>query len=368
MSFDAEIRSTLDPNILIKTLHRTVWRDEAVREVKDSLEGHVHKIPFAADLADSYNDIFNDGNVVRGAYVPFEPNATENMIYQNFNCPYGEGQKADTTVNGVAYDRIRVPDQGFIGYPFAGGNELHFYVKDGTDSWLWVRDCPPVQKLGWSAGLNMNGSSEQFLGYINFGTNFDWTAQNFSEQFWFKLDPLLVSTYAFHSAVKHFYPTRLPVSNPNKILKMYTIDASNFYTIELDLTDFKVLIDFCKAGVHTKRESAGAVNLSGWNHLAYTWAFTTPTLSPRLNDVAFVTSTKTGLGAVTGASARPSYGGYAGAPSTRGFNGQIGYIIYYKHSTVLTTAEMTNLYNWGTKFAMSNKRPYIIPYVLLSQT
>jgi hypothetical protein len=364
MSFDAEIRASLDPSTLLKTLHRTVWRSEAVREVKDSLEGHVHKIGFAADLGDNYTENFNDGNVTRGTYVPYEPNATDSYVYQNFNCPYGTGQKNDLTVNSVAYDRLPIPDQGFLGSNF----NFQFYCLDGSDSWLWVRDCPPVQKLGWSAGLNQNGSHGQFLAFDSFGTVFDWTAQNFSEQFWFKLDPSIPSTFAFHSAVKHLYPTRLPVSNPNKILKMYTIDASNFYTIELDLTDFKILIDFCKAGVYTKRESAGSVNLTGWNHLAYTWAFTTPTLSPRLNDVAFVTSTKTGLGAVTGAATRPSYGGYGGAPSTRDFNGQIGYMIYYKHSTVLTTAEMTNLYNWGTKYAVSGKRPYIIPYALLAQT
>jgi len=236
------------------------------------------------------------------------------------------------------YSPGTVPQAGNIVYSntFGGSSGLtvittkkcYYAVPDMQNSWSWAIGVhPPIFQNGWSISLNRNGASNQFIYYDNFGTDFDFTSQNFSMGFW-------------------FYPTDLSNTGTKRTLVARRIDASNKYAVEIDNSTNKLYMVMKVGGVATKRQYDTPLTTNTWYYFNATWE-TTPTLSIKVNNNADISSTLSE--ASVPSDTKIYFGSYPGATNTQDFNGYLAYPHYYKHSTVLTTAERTSLYNYGTR-------------------
>jgi hypothetical protein len=144
----------------------------------------------------------------------------------------------------------------------------------------------------------------------------------------------------------------------------YKIDNNNNWTIEIDDSDNKLFATVEVAGTETKRQYDTPLVVDNWYYINMTWVFGGPTVSLKVNDQADTSSAKgTGIaGAGTGQS-KVMFGSYSTSDSTRDFKGYLAFPIYYKHSTVLTTAERTSLYNYNTK--SDTTKPFILGFAKL---
>lgn len=230
-----------------------------------------------------------------------------------------------------------VPQQGNLVYSntFGGtgvstsNKKCYYAVLDGTNSWEWnVGHHPPSMKGGNSIGLNTSTqANQQFIYYTDFGTDFDFTANNLSFGFW-------------------IYPKVLPTTG-NHIIMVRRIDANNTLRIEWDDADAKLFGQLKIGGTESNRQYDTALAINTWNYINGTCSFSGPTLSLKVNNNADTASVKGFVGAPTNANLH--FGGYGGLSQERFFQGYLAMPMWYKHSTVLTTAERTSLYTFNTK-------------------
>lgn len=175
--------------------------------------------------------------------------------------------------------------------------------------------------------------------------DFYWIRQNFTESIW-------------------FYAQDLSDSGADRVLKINTFDDNNYHSYMIDNADNKLFIEFVKGGVATRLESTVAVTANAFHHLVVTWSHSTPTIAARLDDVAMTSSAKVGHAAI--AWHKPCYGGYPRMMYHEQLMGLIDVHMYYKHDTVLTTGEMTNVKNNNSKYAMSGGRVPCISGAVMS--
>jgi hypothetical protein len=214
----------------------------------------------------------------------------------------------------------------------SGTKKCYYAVPSGTASWDWnIGFHPPSIKSGNSIPLNLaSSSSNQFIYYDMFGTDLDFTAQNFSIGFW-------------------IYPTDLSDTGKHRFVAGRNIDANNYSLMEIDNTDNKLFSEIKVGGVSTKRQYDTALAINNWYYINQTWQ-TTPTLSLKVNNNADTTTTKSAdAGPVPNGLHFGSYGDSPNQGDVSDFQGYLAFPIYYKHSTVLTTAERTSLYNYNTR-------------------
>jgi hypothetical protein len=207
--------------------------------------------------------------------------------------------------------------------------KCYYAVLDGTASWDWnIGFHPPSMKNENSIALNVGGTSnEQFIYYDEFGTDFDFTANNLSFGFW-------------------IYPTFIPTA-ANKTVMIRRIDANNTLRIEIDDADGKLFGQLRIGGAESNRQYDTALVANTWYYVSGTCAFGGPTLSLKVNDNADTSSVKS-FGAAS-PDTKLYFGGYGGQTVTRFFEGYLAFPMWYKHSTVLTSGERTSLYNYNTK-------------------
>lgn len=182
---------------------------------------------------------------------------------------------------------------------------------------------------------------------ISHEATYYWIRQNFSESIW-------------------FYATDLTDSGKDRVIKIDTFDDNNYHSYMIDSADNKLFIEFVKGGSATRLESTVAVTANAWHHLAVTWEHGTPTIKGRLDDVAMVASAKVGHAPI--AYHKPCFGGYPRMLYHEQFVGLIDLHMYYKHDTVLTTGEMTNVKNNNSKYSMSGGRVPCISGAVMSAT
>ena len=244
------------------------------------------------------------------------------------------------------YEDGTVPQSGNIVYSntFGGSGptqptkRCYYAAPDGVENWDWrVAFHPPSVKYGDSISLNVGTNTNQFVYYDGFGTDFDFTAQNFSLGFW-------------------IYPTDLSNSGSNRLVAYYRVDSNNAWRIEIDDADNKLFGSFKLGGSETKRQYDTPLTADNWYYINLTWQFTTPTLSLKVNNNADTSSTK--VPDTTATQNKLHFGSYPGATTAQDFKGYLAFPIYYKHSTVLTTAERTSLYNYNTK--SNTTKPFVL--------
>jgi concanavalin A-like lectin/glucanase superfamily protein len=195
-----------------------------------------------------------------------------------------------------------------------------------TNGATWAK-VPIAPSISGAISLNIGSNSGQFIYYDEFGTDFAFNAQNFSFGIW-------------------IYPTDLS-STEDILIAHYSVDGSNEWAIQIDGSDNKVWAFVEDAGVSTKREYSIPVTENNWYYINITWIESTQTLSLKVNDQADQASTKADNTGVPTLDAL----WFGGTPvdQVADFKGYIMMPIYYKHSTVLTTAERTSLYLYNTK-------------------
>lgn len=207
--------------------------------------------------------------------------------------------------------------------------KCYYAVKDGTSSWDWnVGHHPTSMKNENSIALNVGTqANQQFIYYDEFGTDFDFTANNLSFGFW-------------------ICPTTLPTT-ANQTLMIRRIDANNTLILEIDDADAKVFGQLKIGGTESNREVNLALSANNWYYINGTCSFGGPTLSLKVNDNADTSSSK-GF-AASSPDTKLYFGGYGGQTESRFYQGYLAFPMWYKHSTVLTTGERTSLYNYNTK-------------------
>ena len=207
--------------------------------------------------------------------------------------------------------------------------KCYYAVLDGNNDWDWnIGFHPPSMKNENSLALNINGTSQkQFLYYDEFGTDFDFTANNLSFGFW-------------------IYLVALP-SGSNTFVMMRRIDSNNSIRLEIDEADNKLFGSYTVGGVSSKRQYDTALSINTWYYISGTCDFSGPTLSLKVNDNADTSSTKVIDSAP--ADDKLYFGGRGGGTQERFFRGYLAFPMWYKHSTVLTSGERTSLYNYNTK-------------------
>lgn len=234
--------------------------------------------------------------------------------------------------------------RGDIDYVYVWNNDLtvsevEAFVRNGT--------IPQTGAIVYSniLRLPLASKNETLPVAVSHEADFYWPRQNFSESIW-------------------FYATDLTNSGAKRVLKIYTHDDNNRHSYMIDNIDNKLFVEFVKGGVATRLESTVAVTANAWHHLVVTWSFTTPTIAARLDDVAMTSSAKVGHSAI--AYHKPCFGGYPRMMYHEQFMGLIDVHMYYKHDTVLTTGEMTNVKNNNSKYSMSGGRVPCISGAVMS--
>ena len=132
-AFDPEVRQGVDPRSVVYATQRVLYRDEHLRDTKETFEGHVKKIKAQVDMALANHYSLNVSDVIRGAYGLYEPNVTDCYLYQMFTIAGGLGTIKYDIIGGSKYRSIPIADQGLL---MNSAIEMRYYSPweyyDGT--------------------------------------------------------------------------------------------------------------------------------------------------------------------------------------------------------------------------------------------
>jgi len=336
MSFSQDIRASGNYRRQFSKQKRRLQLSEIPKADIDSLQEHVNELRAQIHAADGVNTSAIVGSVPLGPHdYIFEPDYNEVKLRCNFNDMNGRGNYLFQTLNSVNYYSLELANEANPAL-----STLYYYIPEtevGTVShinnfdefWHWQANKRPTSmQSGNSIYLNEFGvTTKQFLGIPTVSTNFTFTTNNLSLGFW-------------------IYPTDLTNSGSDKFVAGRQIDSSNRWAIFIDDADTKLKIIMKVGGTETKRKYNTALTANNWYFICTTWQFGGPTLVLKANNQADTSHTdSTSYPSIDGL----YFGSYPGATTAQDFNGFITGITYYKHSTVLTSGEMTSLYTYNTK-------------------
>jgi hypothetical protein len=164
------------------------------------------------------------------------------------------------------YESNTIPQTANIVYSndFGGsGNGLakkkcYYAVPDGAANWDWIFGNYPNQYINSDAiPLNVN-TTGQFLYYDEFGTDFDFTANNANFGLW-------------------IYPVSLPSSRgTNDLVMARRVDANNSIRIEIASADNKIFGEYRVGGSSSKRQYDTALAINTWYYVNCTLDFSGP--------------------------------------------------------------------------------------------
>ncbi len=339
MSFSSDIRATKNFNRQFGKEKRRIQLSEIPKSDIDSMQQHVIEMRTYAHFLDVVNTTENIHDVPIGPNdYYFEPDYNTVKIRTLFRDVNGIGMNGSNnifqTINGVNYYSAELFDQA------ASSSRLWYSVAQsvvGTSNnifntdklWKWnVGFHPPQLEHGNSLSLNVGTNTKQMFYVSDLGSNFDFTAEEFTIGFW-------------------IYPTALPQPTDDEAQVAYRrIDSSNRWSIEIDEDDNKLYAIVRVAGVETKRQYDTPLTINNWYFITLSWDDTGPSLILKVNDNADTSSTKvSGTGTTT---AGLYFGSWPGAGTSNDFKGYLTGMTYY-NDTVLSSTEKTNLMNHNTK-------------------
>lgn len=328
MSFSQDIRSSGNFQELFGKQRRRINKSEVSKDDLSTLQHHVNNIRTQIDWAYLYDNVDNvNSNAIGPFSFIFEPDLTEVKAWNTFTSILGDGIRLSQTLNGTSYDAIDIGDANN-----ATSSTKNCYYATPTGSlyqFINVGFHPSQLRQVNSIAINRFNESNSFFYYDNFGTDFDFTAQNFSMGFW-------------------FYPTNLVDTGQDRILAHYRVDANNKWVVAIDNSDNKLFMLVKNGGVSTVRQYDTAISTNTWYYFNNTWTAGTNTLSIKVNDNADTASGKTDP-PTNSTISKLFFGSYPGITSGGDFIGYICLPHYYKHNTILTGTERTSLYNYGTR-------------------
>lgn len=340
MSFSQDIRASGGFNRQFGREKRRIQLSEIPKSDIDTMQQHVVEIRTYAHFVDLVNSLDNISSVPTGPNdYYFEPDYSTVKLRSNFGDVGGIGTEEFHTLNGVNYYSLELYDQ-------ASTNSRLWYsvcqdnvgttdqIFDTDKLWEWnVGFHPTSIKQGNSIRLNAGtGHTKEMLYVSNLASNFNFTAQRFSMGFW-------------------IYPTELDSVSGSRVVAHRFIDASNEWAILIDPSDNILYAVVEVAGVATKRQYSTPLTTDNWYFVCITWNTTGPVLTLKVNDAADAATTKIDT---TGSTVDGLYfGSYPGAAVGEDFAGYFTGLTYYQHGTVLTSGEMTSLYTYNTKSAIT---------------
>lgn len=337
MSFSQEIRSTGNFNSIFQKEKRRLQLSEVPKSDIDTLQEHVVDIRHQVHFTELIHDQINIKDVPTGPNdYYFEPDYSTVKIRDKFMDVYGIGTYANKTINSLSFDSLQLFDQA------ATGCQHWFCIPHATNEtfnandsllWDWQPGFIPKPNMpqGNSISLNIPSNTKQFYYIDNIGTtNFDFTATNFSLGFW-------------------IYPTDVSNTGSPRAVAYRFIDSNNKWVVSID-TDGILFVTFKVGGVVTRRQYSTPLTANSWYFVCFTWTSGGPTLVLKVNNNADAASVKTET--TTNTATNLFFGSYAGATVAEDFKGYLTGITYYR-STVLSAGEMTSLYTYNTKSAIT---------------
>ncbi len=343
MSFSQDIRATGNFQRQFQKEKRRLQISEVPKSDIDTLQEHVVDIRTQIHFTDAADNKENVKDIQLGPNdYYFEPDYSTVKIRTLFRDIAGKGVYAKRTLNAKDYDTLELRNQAATGDVFRyaiPSKTNQEYIDTPTLFWNWNVGFHPSNLVhGNSIPLNIGSNTNQFLYFDIAGTNFDFNTNNISLGFW-------------------IYITALPTSGNKAVVAYRYQDVSNQWTIEIDGTDNKLFTIVKDTAVQTKRQYDTALSLNTWYFVALSWTESGATLVTKVNNLADTTSTKT-----TGTTATTNnlfFGSYPGAATTQDLHGYITGITYYK-TTALNSTELTALYTYNTKSAITE--PFIWGY------
>ena len=338
MSFSPDIRASRNFQRQFGKEKRRIQLSEIPQNDVDTLQTHVvdirTQIAFS-DLADNQGNIHDVPNGPND-YI-FEPDYNTVKLRTLFRDVFGTGEYVSHTLNGVNYHGLALKDQAAV-----TGQKLYFYIpiEDPflfSKAWKWAVDIhPPNLEHGNSLHLNAGEDQRQFFRADDtLDTNYNFATTDFSIGFWIK--PASVFS----------------VTAPD-VLAYRFISSTSKWSIEIDL-DGKVFAIVNKSGTEYKRQYDTVLTADTWYFICMTWNSSTNTPVLKVNDNADTSSTKTT--GTTNTTVGLFFGSYPGAIAEQDFQGHFTGLTYY-NATILSSTEMTNLYNHNTKSVTTEPMVY----------
>lgn len=333
MSFSPDIRASRNFQRQFGKEKRRLQLSEVPQDDIDTLQEHVVDIRTQIAFSDVADNQANIHDVPNGPndYI-FEPDYDTVKLRTLFRDVFGVGEYANHTFNIsstlYSYNGLRLYDQAAV-----PGQKLWFYIPIEnpflfSKAWKWNVDVnPPNLEHANSLFLNAGDDERQFLRVDDsFDNSYNFSSTDFSIGFWFRPNAVLSSI------------------SPD-VLAYRFISSTSKWSIEIDL-DGKLFAIVKKSGTDYKRQFDTVLSIGTWYFVCMTWNSSTNTIVLKVNDASDTSSTKT-----TGTTDTINglfFGSYPGADSSHDFQGSFTGLTYY-NATILSTAEMSRLYNYNTK-------------------